>query len=108
MPSTYSIAGSEDQHALAWDTQSNSEAAGALYQPWREFWPPNVSVFSKEELASKPWLTWKRDASRPNEKPWYDWVNIFAGEVDSPCEGDTCPHCNGAGCNVCSTVAEGG
>ncbi|EFX03010.1 hypothetical protein CMQ_2939 [Grosmannia clavigera kw1407] len=106
----YSMATSDD---LAWDLNGIPER-GPSFQPWRAYWPPSpTQVFSDEEKQAKPWLTWKRDATVLNDKPWYQWVNLFEGEVDEPClgrgKGDpNCPHCQGSGCNVCSTVAEGG
>lgn len=88
---------------LAWDIDGIPER-GAVYQPWRAFWPPkNPDRLPADELAAKPWLTWKRDAAKPNEKPWYSWVNIFNGEVDKPCQMDAdgvCSRCFGVGC-VC-------
>ncbi|KAK0766426.1 hypothetical protein N5P37_000149 [Trichoderma harzianum] len=100
-----------DAHSLAWDTINRPER-GPNYQPWREFWPPvNAANLTRAELKAKPWLVWKRDASNPNEKPWYHWCNIFEGEVDVPCkntESFDCRYCNGKGCHVCTTVAEGG
>ncbi|KAK7918289.1 hypothetical protein PG985_010163 [Apiospora marii] len=112
MASDYSLAVEADEHTLAWDLLTESKP-GSCAQPWREFWPPtNVDAMTPEEVEEQPWLTWKRDPSKPNEKPWYKWCNIFKGEVDVPCkrneEGRGCEECGGRGCDVCSTVAEGG
>lgn len=92
--------GSAERHAIAWDTQNGtSDPNEPLYQPWREFWPPrNVGDLSEAEIRAKPWLTWKRDKTKPNDKPWYFWVNVFEGDVDEPCKGEYCKKCNGEGC----------
>ncbi|KAM5354321.1 hypothetical protein ACJ41O_000970 [Fusarium nematophilum] len=116
MSNPYSLDKKVSSHALAWDTLGSAEK-GSSSQPWREFWPPrNLENVSSKELKEKPWLTWKRDPKRPNDKPWYDWVNVFEGEVDVPCQnsggpdkgGYDCRYCDGRGCYICSTVAEGG
>lgn len=83
---------------------------GSKRQPWREFWPPkNLEQLSAEEREQQPWLTWKRDPSKPNDKPWYQWVNNF-GSMVPDCSGrgnepdpepdprPICPHCQGDGC----------
>ncbi|KAK4201351.1 hypothetical protein QBC40DRAFT_295755 [Triangularia verruculosa] len=102
--------GSAERHAIAWDTQNGtSDTNDPLYQPWREFWPPrDVEDLSEAEIRAKPWLTWKRDKTKPNDKPWYFWVNVFESDVDEPCKGEDCKKCNGEGCSTGSTVAEGG
>jgi len=43
-------------------------------QPWKEFWPPNKDSFSPEEQKKMPWLTWKPDPAKPDEKPWRQWM----------------------------------
>ncbi|KAF2489452.1 hypothetical protein BU16DRAFT_553512 [Lophium mytilinum] len=94
-------------YELAWNT-GQASGTGPSYQPWRAFWPPNPDVeFTEEEKRAKPWLTWRRDPDDVNVKPWYEWVNEFTGEIDTPCT-DGCDSCGGKGCGVCSTVAEGG
>jgi hypothetical protein len=102
-PESLSMIARADGNALAWDTLGIPER-GPSYQPWRTYWPPNnIESLSEDELKSKPWLTWKRESSRPNEKPWYAWVNIFEGEVDEPCllqQLGRCPYCGDRGC-VC-------
>lgn len=100
MTSTYSLKLPEDRHVLAWDTKNcQKTSTSSPKQPWRDFWPPkDIQVLSEDEIRSKPWLTWKRDEAAPNEKPWYQWVNVFEGEVDEPCESAGCKHCGGSGC----------
>lgn len=102
MSNPYSLDSKVTGDALAWDTLSQPERGSAL-QPWREFWPPRkVDRLTPDQVDAKPWLTWKRDKSLPNDKPWYHWCNVFTGEVDLPCqrrdgEGD-CQYCDGKGC----------
>jgi len=99
MSTPYSLTTREEPHVLAWDTKGGPQETNAPLQPWREFWPPkNLESLSEAELKAKPWLTWKRTDSAPNEKPWYQWVNVFEGEVDEPCLGPGCQHCGGSGC----------
>lgn len=107
MTSTYNLATEVDDHVLAWDIL-NEGGCGSAHQPWRAFWPPKkVDQIPPDELAAKPWLTWRRDPSQPNEKPWYGWCNVFEGEVDLPCQNrpgttetppEECQHCKGKGC----------
>jgi hypothetical protein len=86
-----------EKYNLAWDLDRSPES-GPSFQPWRAYWPPKADAqFSKTDLEKKPWLTWKRDPSIANDKPWYAWVNEFTGEVDQPCDGN-CPNCGGSGC----------
>ncbi|RVD81166.1 uncharacterized protein DFL_009041 [Arthrobotrys flagrans] len=92
------------QDAFAWDLDRESD----LNQPWRAYWPPqNIEAFTEEELKERPWLTWTRDPNKPNDKPWYQWVNDFGRMTAIECSSD-CPNCGGRGCHVCSTAAEGG
>ncbi|KAF6229103.1 hypothetical protein HO133_007217 [Letharia lupina] len=42
-------------------------------QPWKAFWPLKAENFKSEERATMPWLTWKPDPKRPDEKPWRQW-----------------------------------
>ena len=52
-------------------------------QPWKAWWPPkNTESLSEEEIARQPWLTWKPDPNRPNDKPWYDWVKTLVYDRD--------------------------
>ncbi|KAI6091687.1 hypothetical protein F4821DRAFT_226663 [Hypoxylon rubiginosum] len=98
------------EYSVAWDLESyKNQGQGLAYQPWRAHWPPQVLTAASEvEAKEQPWLTWSRNKAEINDKPWYFWVNDYTGEVDKPCEGRECIHCEGKGCNVCSTVAEGG
>jgi len=43
-------------------------------QPWREFWPPKKENYSAEEQKKMPWLTWKPDPAKPDDKPWRQWM----------------------------------
>jgi hypothetical protein len=112
--------------SVAWDMGGEPEI-GPSFQPWRAHWPvsPNtIQQLCAAELQAQPWLTWKRDPQKINDKPWYQWVNRFEGDIGQPCDGN-CPYCGGKGCvrfpmssvynvptnifkGVCSTVAEGG
>lgn len=82
----------------AWDLDGTPEI-GSSVQPWRAYWPPKecVADLSAEELAAQPWLTWKRDPAKINDKPWYQWVNDFGAMNVQACEVD-CPYCGGGGC----------
>ena len=42
-------------------------------QPWKAFWPLKAEEFGAEERAGMPWLTWKPDPRKPDEKPWRQW-----------------------------------
>lgn len=102
MSAFYDLKTQVQPEALAWDITSNL-GADPSWQPWREFWPPkNIDSLHPDDLVAKPWMTWKRDMDkRPNDKPWYYWVNVFEGEVDEPCGNDgdeKCKHCDGKGC----------
>lgn len=44
------------------------------HQPWKDFWPLRSDDFSPAEREKMPWLTWKYDPSRPNERPWRGWM----------------------------------
>jgi hypothetical protein len=80
-----------------WDLDGTPET-GPSYQPWRKYWPQkNIDQLSAEELKQRPWLTWKRDNSKPNDKPWYKWVNDFGSLTTESCN-PRCPHCGGEGC----------
>ncbi|XXG95594.1 hypothetical protein Hte_001862 [Hypoxylon texense] len=98
------------EYLVAWDLESyQTQTQGSTYQPWRAYWPPKLQTAASEvEAKEKPWLVWSRNKAEVNDKPWYFWVNEYTGEVDQPCEGKECIYCEGKGCNVCSTVAEGG
>lgn len=87
----------------AWDIGGKPES-GPSVQPWRDYWPPKqcIDSMSEEELASQPWLTWKRDPTKINDKPWYQWVNDFGDMVINECKRD-CYWCGGSGC-VCDRV----
>jgi hypothetical protein len=91
-----------------WD-QAETLNKNGLAQPWREFWPPkNLDQLSQEELASKPWLTWKRDPNKINDKPWYHWVNDFGPLTENVCQRGDCKHCGGDGCvSLRNTLAYG-
>ncbi|EGC47730.1 predicted protein [Histoplasma capsulatum var. duboisii H88] len=90
-----------------WDVNGKPEL-GPSHQPWRAYWPPNLSCVSERELSAKPWLTWKHDPAKMNNKPWYDWVRP---DLDlAPSEGwcpTSCVYCGGKGCGPRSTGAEG-
>ena len=95
----------EAREAIAWDIGGIPET-GPSYQPWRAYWPPPksvISALSAEELKSQPWLTWKRDPAKINDKPWYSWVNVHNSDIDKPCDSE-CPYCEGKGC-VSLTIA---
>jgi hypothetical protein len=87
------------REAVAWNIDGIPEI-GPSYQPWRSYWPTSktaITALSAEELKAQPWLTWKRDPAKINDKPWYSWVNVYNGDIDKPCDSD-CPHCEGKGC----------
>ncbi|KAL7924434.1 hypothetical protein ACQKWADRAFT_286719 [Trichoderma austrokoningii] len=53
-----------------WDREGSPEL-GPSDQPWRAYWPPDLSKVTEHELSTKPWLTWKNDPTKLNNKPWY-------------------------------------
>jgi hypothetical protein len=73
-----------DRDTLAWDLESISEP-GSKHQPWRVHWPPQRENFSEEDLKSQPWIGWKRDPKKINDKPWYYWVQEFEIEIEASC-----------------------
>ena len=50
-----------------------SEAAPRRTQPWKAFWPLNQKMYTTEQQAKMPWLTWKPDPAKPDDKPWRHW-----------------------------------
>jgi hypothetical protein len=44
------------------------------YQPWKKFWPLKAELYSAEEREAMPWLSWKFDAKKPDERPWKEWM----------------------------------
>ncbi|KAI0416118.1 hypothetical protein F5X98DRAFT_201104 [Xylaria grammica] len=46
-------------------------------QPWKQFFPPMNTPKAAEDGSdlSQPWLTWKPDPAKPDEKPWIKWMN---------------------------------
>ncbi|PGH34608.1 hypothetical protein GX50_02592 [[Emmonsia] crescens] len=90
-----------------WDVDGKPEL-GPSNQPWRAYWPPNLTGVSERELSAKPWLTWKHDPAKLNNKPWYDWVrpDLEPAPSDGWCPM-SCTYCHGQGCGPRSTGAEG-
>ncbi|PGH01898.1 hypothetical protein GX51_04951 [Blastomyces parvus] len=90
-----------------WDIDGKPEL-GPSHQPWRAYWPPDITGVSEQELSAKPWLTWKHDPMKMNNKPWYDWVrpDLEPAPSDGWCP-PSCPYCRGQGCGPRSTGAEG-
>jgi len=55
---------------------STTEAKKA--QPWKKFWPPSGSRSGSDGTSdsdASPWLNWKPDPNKPDEKPWIQWMN---------------------------------
>jgi hypothetical protein len=48
--------------------------AGTKTQPWKAFWPMKAENYPAEHLKAMPWLTWKPDANKPDDKPWRRWM----------------------------------
>lgn len=54
---------------------------GAKAQPWKKLFPlvtpggePRTDTTSSEATQT-PWKTWQPLPDRPDEKPWYKWMN---------------------------------
>jgi hypothetical protein len=43
-------------------------------QPWKDFWPLKAENYTAEQLEKMPWLTWKADPKRPDDRPWKQWM----------------------------------
>jgi hypothetical protein len=52
----------------------STTSAAAKEQPWRAFWPPKAENYSEQQIQDMPWLGWKFDPSKAEEKPWREWV----------------------------------
>ncbi|KAI1422499.1 hypothetical protein F5Y12DRAFT_799479 [Xylaria sp. FL1777] len=53
-----------------------AKAAGSVpkAQPWKAFWPLSKDGITAAEQSKMPWLTWKPDPARPDDKPWRAWM----------------------------------
>ncbi|KAJ5336062.1 hypothetical protein MYU51_019989 [Penicillium brevicompactum] len=104
---TFSALTSLSDNVDPWDLDGRPEL-GAFHQPWRAYWPPDLTKVTDGEMCAKPWLTWKNDPTKMNNKPWYDWVHpeLEPAPSDGYCPTD-CSSCQGAGCGPYSTGAEG-
>ena len=63
----------ESKHALTQSLLSRQAKTVTRTQPWKAFWPLKAENFTAEQRAAMPWLTWKPDPQRPDEKPWRQW-----------------------------------
>jgi hypothetical protein len=44
-------------------------------QPWKNIWPLKAENYTEEEREKMPWLGWKPDPGKPDERPWRQWMS---------------------------------
>ncbi|KAL4821139.1 hypothetical protein BDW67DRAFT_152160 [Aspergillus spinulosporus] len=61
-------------HATATAAQLQHQQVKPKHQPWKSFWPLDPTKYTEAQRAQMPWLTYKYDPARPNERPWRNWM----------------------------------
>ncbi|CEL02035.1 hypothetical protein ASPCAL01610 [Aspergillus calidoustus] len=62
-------------HATASAAQQTPKpTASTKNQPWKAFWPLDPAKYTEVQRQQMPWLTYKYDPTRPNERPWRKWM----------------------------------
>ncbi|KAI0876306.1 hypothetical protein GGS24DRAFT_514258 [Hypoxylon argillaceum] len=63
--------------AASTTSSATVKASHTKLQPWKQFFPLEAAPKTAEENPdlSRPWLTWKPDPAKPDEKPWLKWMN---------------------------------